>query len=106
MTEDSDSGDIYFDGCNVHVRSGGGSTDAPTNGKGNLIIGYNEPRDSLMEVPESAEGLEDIEAKKVEASRSGSHNLITGDAHEYTSFGGIVTGERNRISNVLSAVVG
>merc|ERR1711957_705354 len=87
---------------------GEGSTDAPTNGKGNLIIGYNEPRDSLMEVPESAEGLEDIEAKKVEAvePRVGSHNLIIGDEHEYTSYGGIVTGQQNRISNKYSAVVG
>ena len=55
-TDDSDADNIYFDGCNVHVRSGGGSTDATPNGKGNIIIGYNKPRDSLMEVPESAEG--------------------------------------------------
>jgi len=103
---ESDAENIYFDGCNVHVRSGGGSTWATPNGKGNLIIGYNEPPYSLMEVPESAEGLEDIETKKVEASRSGSHNLIIGDAHEYTSYGGIVTGQQNRISNKYSAVVG
>merc|ERR1711957_698119 len=101
-TDDSDADNIYFDGCNVHVRSGEGSTRATTNGKGNLIIGYNEPRDSLMEVPESAEGL----ATKVEASRFGSHNLIIGDLHEYTSYGGIVTGVKNRISNAFSAVVG
>merc|ERR1711957_256642 len=95
-----------------YVRNGEGST-GDTNGKGNLIIGYNEPRDSLMEVPKSAEGLEDIEAKKVEAveldvsdSRGGSHNLIIGDEHEYTSYGGIVTGLRNGISNKYSAVVG
>mmetsp|Transcript_30337 Transcript_30337/g.60013 ORF Transcript_30337/g.60013 Transcript_30337/m.60013 type:complete len:330 (+) Transcript_30337:136-1125(+) len=113
MSQDAVSGDIYFDGCNVHVRSGGGSTGATINGKGNLIIGYNEPRDSLMEVPESAEGLEDTEAKKVEAgeldvsdSRGGSHNLIIGDGHEYTSYGGIVTGWYNQISNSYSAVVG
>jgi len=116
-TDDSDADNIYFDGCNLHVRSGEGSTDARTNGKGNLIIGYNEsPVDDdyyLMEVPESAEGpkkvdgLEDTEAKKdVSNSRGGSHNLIIGDQHEYTSFGGIVTGQRNEISNEYSAVVG
>jgi len=86
MEEDVEGGNIYFTGCNVHIRSGKGSTDAPTNGKGNLIIGYNK----------SAEGV----------SRGGSHNLIIGDQHEYTSFGGIVTGQRNRISNIYSAVVG
>merc|ERR1711957_588490 len=97
MEEDVEGGNIYFTGCNVHIRSGNGMTDGRTNGKGNLIIGYNEPRHSLMEVPESAEGLD---------SRGGSHNLIIGNAHEYTSFGGIVTGQRNRISNIYSAVVG
>merc|ERR1712160_125796 len=98
MREDEISGDIYFEGCNVHVRNGEGSTDTP-NGKGNLIIGYNEPRDDdLMEVPESAECLEDC--------RGGSHNLIIGTEHEYTSFGGIVTGQRNRIYSRYSAVVG
>merc|ERR1711957_916617 len=97
MEEDVEGGNIYFTGCNVHIRSGNGMTDGRTNGKGNLIIGYNEPRNSLMEVPESAEGLD---------SRGGSHNLIIGNAHEYTSFGGIVTGQRNRISNIYSAVVG
>merc|ERR1712160_113373 len=86
MEEDVEGGNIFFTGCNVHIRSGKGSTDAPTNGKGNLIIGYNK----------SAEGV----------SRGGSHNLIIGDQHEYTSFGGIVTGLRNEISNAYSAVVG
>merc|ERR1712160_117886 len=84
--EDVEGGNIFFTGCNVHIRSGKGSTDAPTNGKGNLIIGYNK----------SAEGV----------SRGGSHNLIIGDQHEYTSFGGIVTGQRNRIPNIYSTVTG
>jgi len=113
MREDEVTGDIYFEGCNVHVRSGEGSTDAPPNGKGNLIIGYNEPPNSLMEVPESAEGLEDTTVKKEEAveldvsdSRGGSHNLVIGDQHKYPSYGGIVTGWRNEILNVYSAVVG
>ena len=88
MSQDEESGDIYFDGCNVHVRSGEGSTGATTNGKGNLIIGYNEPRDSSID------------------SRGGSHNLVIGDGHGYTSYGGIVTGWKNRISNKYSAVVG
>merc|ERR1711957_773355 len=119
MEEDVEGGNIYFTGCNVHIRSGKGSTDATTNGKGNLIIGYNEPRDSLMEVPKSAEGpkkvdvmevpesAEGLEAElDVSDSRGGSHNLIIGDEHEYTTYGGIVTGRRNGISSKYSAVVG
>jgi len=84
---ESDAENIYFDGCNVHVRSGGGSTTATPNGKGNLIIGYNEPPGP-------------------NPSRGGSHNLVIGSKHEYTSYAGIVTGYWNRISNKYSAVVG
>ena len=36
--------DVFFNGCNVNVRSGSGSTNGTVNGKGNLIIGYNESR--------------------------------------------------------------
>merc|ERR1719148_54575 len=36
----SDSDNIYFDGCNVHIRGGTTSTE-DTNGRGNLIVGYN-----------------------------------------------------------------
>eukprot|EP00588_Corethron_pennatum_P013994 CAMPEP_0194279400 /NCGR_PEP_ID=MMETSP0169-20130528/13907_1 /TAXON_ID=218684 /ORGANISM="Corethron pennatum, Strain L29A3" /LENGTH=290 /DNA_ID=CAMNT_0039023817 /DNA_START=57 /DNA_END=929 /DNA_ORIENTATION=- len=89
MSQDN-SGDIYFTGCNVHIRSGAGSTAATPNGKGNLIIGYNEPDP----------------VNPVESSRVGSHNLVIGGQHEYTSYSGIVTGHRSKISNKYSAVVG
>jgi len=124
MREDEISGDIFFDGCNVHIRSGGGATNATINGKGNLIIGYNKPKvrdfaedledieskrvrvfaegledTELKKVRDFAEGLEDTESKKMEAeeldvsdSRGGSHNLVIGDEHEYTSYGGLIAG--------------
>ena len=60
--------DIVFQGCNVHVRNGKGSTQTK-NSKGNLIIGYNEEGSSSKE-------------------RDGSHNLVIGKQHEYTSYGG------------------
>ena len=41
--EESIADNLFFDGCNIHVWSVAGSTDAMTNGEGNLIIGYNEP---------------------------------------------------------------
>src|SRR5205807_1257654 len=55
--------DVYFTGCNVNIRSGSGSTDGPTNGLGNLIVGYNEFPSSVV-------------------TRSGSHNIVVGEDHE------------------------
>lgn len=77
--------DIVFDGCNVHVRSGSGATDGTLNGLGNLIVGYNED-------------FADV--------RSGSHNLIVGSQHSYTSYGGFVAGFNNTISGAQSSVTG
>ena len=37
----SNSTELFFEGCNVHVRNGAGQTDS-LNTLGNLIIGYNE----------------------------------------------------------------
>ncbi len=81
---------IIFEGANIHVRSGSGLTDdngALTN-KGNLIIGYNE---FLNDSP---------------IGRGGSHNLIVGPFHSYSSHGGFVAGFRNAISNRNSSVSG
>src|SRR5687767_725294 len=52
--------DVFFEGCNVHIRSGSGATNAAVNGLGNLIIGYNE--DTISPFPP--------------AQRTGSHNLV------------------------------
>lgn len=38
----TEGNDVVFNGCNVHIRDGSGDTEGPTNGLGNLIIGYNE----------------------------------------------------------------
>lgn len=78
--------DFVFDGCNVHVLNGVGQT-GTTNGRGNLIVGYN---------------------KNEVSTRTGSHNIIVGDLHEYTSYGGIVSGTENTLSapnaTILSSV--
>ena len=77
--------DALFEGCNVHVRNGQGGTQT-TNGSGNLIVGYNE-------------GAGD-------ANRDGSHNLVVGAEHGYSSYGGLVIGQRNQISGPFSSVSG
>jgi len=86
----SDGTDLYFEGCNVHVVSGSGSTDAtPTNGLGNLFVGYNEPGTC----PKEANGV---------CRRDGSHNLIIGTRHGYASYGGVVGGSANVARSVLT----
>jgi hypothetical protein len=78
--------EVYFTGVNVHVRNGDGSAvTSSTNGLGNLIIGYNETSGQ---------------------TRTGSHNLVVGPEHAYESFGGIVTGQFNRIAGPAAVVLG
>jgi hypothetical protein len=71
--------EIILSGVNLHIVNGLGRTDCGEpdtpvpdcpNGLGNLIVGYNEPR-----------GFgEDI--------RTGSHNVVVGQEHNFSRFGG------------------
>jgi hypothetical protein len=76
---------VRFTGVNVQVVSGSGTTNGAVNGTGNLIVGYNE---------NSAD------------TKTGSHNLIVGPRHTYTSFGGLVAGYDNSITGVSASVSG
>jgi hypothetical protein len=78
--------EVVFEGCNVHIRSGTGSTDGIVNGLGNLVVGYNEGDVAL--------------------DRSGSHNLVVGRSHTYSSFGGFVAGEGNTVAARAASVCG
>ncbi|MGH7802251.1 MAG: hypothetical protein ACREOW_16770 [Thermodesulfobacteriota bacterium] len=80
---------VIFSGCNVHVRNGGIGQTNTVNGRGNIIIGYNE--DTFPPGPNN---------------RTGSHNLIIGPEHTYSSFGGFVAGAANTISNQVTSVSG
>ncbi len=91
---DRSGGDLYFSGMNVYVVSGEGNTDAPPNGKGNLIIGYNEPR-----------GGRDLEGNPHDR-REGSHNLVLGTHVNYTGIAGVVTGYQNEIGGEYAVVLG
>ena len=77
---------LVLTGANLQVVDGTGATAGPPNGLGNVIIGYNEGT--------------------LGQDRSGSHNLVVGIEHDYTSFGGIVAGEHNAISARAACVVG
>lgn len=84
---------VIFEGANVHIRSGAGSTDEDQcvddgcSGLGNLIIGYNE----------------DFASNTL---RTGAHNLVVGDEHGYTSTGGVVAGYQNDVTGRWASVLG
>jgi hypothetical protein len=83
-----DNADVYVAGANVYVQNGSGVTWS-TNGKGNLIIGYN-----------SGTLIADTDVQ------TGSHNLVVGEDHSYTSYGGLVVGLNNNITSVWASVSG
>ena len=89
--------DIVFEGCNVHIRNGTGRTNSK-NGTSNLIIGYNEDDELVTPKSEASDyGPND---------RSGSHNLVIGPEHTYSSYGGLVAGYRNTVSGTYASVSG
>jgi len=92
----------FFEGANVHIRSGSGCSndgdpdavslcDLPINltGLGNLIVGYNELPPGLMA-----------------GERGGSHNLVIGFSHKYSSSAGFVAGVKNTITGTSSSISG
>ena len=76
---------VLISGANLQVVSGSGETAEATNGTGNIIIGYDEDSGN---------------------DKSGSHNLVVGFGHTYSSYGGIVVGYNNSITGVYSSVSG
>ena len=82
---------IIIEGANLHVRSGSGATDdlgGVLYGLGNVVIGYNEYDPTQLR------------------ARTGSHNLIVGNGHGYTSFGGFLAGFANEVNRPNSSVSG
>jgi uncharacterized coiled-coil protein SlyX len=82
----SDGTHVYVTGANLYIQSGDGSTTGSVNGLGNLIVGYDED-----------DGGND---------KSGSHNLILGPNHDYTSYSGIVSGQGNASEATYASVIG
>ncbi len=80
---------IQFSRVNVQIVDGEGSENL-VNGEGNLVIGY--PGDS-------------VEGSRAEEAETGSHNLALGEGEEFTSYGGIVSGIKDRISGQFASVI-
>jgi hypothetical protein len=91
ITVDEENQRVVIEGANLQLLSGAGATDAEVNGLGNLIIGYSADPSEL--------GL-------ARAERTGSHNLIVGDHHEWTSHGGVALGRQNTVSGPSAVALG
>ena len=81
------NGNVQVTAGDVVVRNGLKDTET-VNGCGNVIIGYNELRIDQ------------------ENDRSGSHMLVVGEQHNYSSYGGMVAGSINTISREYATVTG
>lgn len=77
---------VRFSGVNVQIVNGQGAT-GTANGRGNLVVGYSKQRANP-------------------APRTGSHNLVVGDEHGWSSTSGIVVGFTNTISGPGASVTG
>lgn len=84
----SDGDELVFSGCNINIRNGDGQTDS-TNGRGNLIVGYNENG--------VGRGF---------ANRTGSHMVVVGPRHGWQGFGGIVSGDAHRQESGYASIIG
>jgi hypothetical protein len=101
---------LRFSGINVQVVSGSGATSGTVNGKGNLIVGYNELglcTGSFID-PTPCNTNADCPAGGTctTVPKSGSNNLIIGAANSYSSYGGLIAGRQNAISGPFSSVTG
>ena len=84
---------LLFTGMNLQLVDGTGNTPctgSTCNGQGNLIVGYNE--DSAFQTGT--------------ATRTGSHGLIIGEDHEWTSYGHLLAGFGNTATGSNSTAAG
>ena len=91
---------VILSGVNLHLQSGSGVTDDGDDdstgfvplGLGNLVVGYNEDEPTFS--PSSVN------------DRRGSHNLVMGSGHRFSSYGGLVGGLNNAISAPFASISG
>jgi hypothetical protein len=101
---------FQFTGLNVQIVSGAGKTAGAVNGKGNLIVGYNET--GLCSGQSGAPCNTDADCNPGNTcfqegpSKAGSHNIVVGGPNAYPSYGGLVAGLGNTISGPFSSVTG
>ena len=99
VTVNPSTNQVVISGANFQVNSGTGATHGAVNGLGNIIIGYNEDEN----YDNSSEGGTPDPTPDV---KTGSHNLIVGAGHYYTSFGGIIAGYDNKSTAKYTGALG
>jgi hypothetical protein len=111
-------GEAVIEGTNLHIRSGDGRTECipgdQCTGKGNLIIGYDEPRHECIDSDEDDGRLcsgdhqcgDGTCAPVSRPHKTGSHNLVVGQGHSYSGFAGVVFGESSTVSGSHNSVLG
>lgn len=76
---------LRISGVNLQIVNDTGLTESAV-GTGNLIVGYNELTPTTQ--------------------HTGSHNVVVGTGHTYTSWGGIVAGRAHSVSAAFASAVG
>jgi hypothetical protein len=99
VTFDATNNEVVITGANLRIVNGLGNTET-TNGLGNLIVGYNESR---FIFPDCHPLATDPFCKD---TRTGSHNVVVGRLHNFSSFGGLVVASGNEISAAFASVSG
>lgn len=99
-----------FKGLNVQIINGEGKTDS-TNGKGNLILGYNEGNTKIHPVCSNSLFIDQISCEAVGeiwagSQHTGSHYLILGRNNSYTQYAGLVAGYNNASTGPYASITG
>jgi hypothetical protein len=101
---------VELTGVNLRLVDGSGRTTGPPNGRGNLIIGYDEGRchgDPGEERPcQTDPDCATIGGPCDHGQKTGSHNLVIGPGHQYPGIGGLVSGSTNTIAGAHQGIVG
>ena len=111
MAFDDAANEVVITGANLRIVNGLGSTSCTDaqgnpipncpNGLGNLIVGYNEPRQGDPTCPPT-----DRNFSACTDTRTGSHSVVVGSELNFSMFGGLVVGFRNEISGPFASVSG
>lgn len=101
---------VRFSGVNVQIVNGLEETES-TNGLGNLIVGYNEPRGGTATEVCSDGRYDETDCTTnggtwAQNHKSGSHNIVGGTGNAYSATGGLVVGLENAINRNYATVTG
>jgi hypothetical protein len=95
MAFDAAANEVVINVANLRIVNGLGTTET-TNGLGNLIVGYNEPRQVNITC--------DPNLVSCAETHTGSHKIVVGKEHNFSSFGGLVVGFRNEINGKFASI--